>query len=219
MAEIGVYSGDFALTVLGRCSTLERYYMIDPWRHLNDWKKPANEDDSVFEHLLSEAKAKTEFAAEKRVILRGKTSEVVDEIHDHELDFAYVDGDHTLRGITIDLVRLYPKVRTNGWIGGDDFTRSIWQHPTRFEPTLVFPFAVYFAEAVEAPIYALPFAQFLIEKSAERSFSFVDLAGHYDDTSIRGQIGLGRFLKQMMVELLRSAQRRIWSTLFTWMTW
>ena len=70
---------------------------------------------------------------------------------------------------------MFDKVRPQGWIGGDDFARWIWQHGQSFEPTMVFPFAVYFAEAVGCPVYALPFGQFLIEKAPQRGFSFTDL--------------------------------------------
>jgi hypothetical protein len=109
---------------------------------------------------------------------------VIDQIPDGSLDFAYIDGDHTLRGITIDLIRLLPKVKEGGIIGGDDFVNTPWQHDTRFEPTLVCPFAVYFAEAVSLPIMAMPHKQFMIRKSREASFSFVDLTGAYSDLSL-----------------------------------
>src|SRR6266478_634244 len=148
MAEVGVYRGDFAAEMLRRCESLTAYYMIDPWKHLSDWNKPANKEDAVLEEYFQETKAKTEFAAAKRFILRGKTTEVIEQIPDGELDFAYIDADHTLKGIAIDLIRVYPKVRMGGLLGGDDFTNSMWEHRTTFEPTLVFPFAVYFAEAV-----------------------------------------------------------------------
>jgi Methyltransferase domain len=177
VAEIGVFRGEFAEHVLDACPRIETYYMLDPWRHLDDWNKPANRDDAEFEEILAEAMERTRAHAGKRVVLRGRTTDVVDEIPDGSLDFAYVDGDHTLRGITIDLVRVYPKVRAGGWIGGDDFARSIWQHGPEFEPTLVFPFAVHFAEAVGAPIHGLPHGQFLIEK--RRGFEFVDHTGKY----------------------------------------
>ena len=75
----------------------------------------------MFEKFYRETMAKTEAWAGKRKVLRGTTTEVIDEIPDGALDFAYVDGDHTLRGITIDLVRVLGKVRQGGWIGGDDF--------------------------------------------------------------------------------------------------
>lgn len=194
MVEVGVYRGGFAARILAECDGIQKYYMIDPWRHLEDWNKPFNISNEVLEGYLAETKAKTDFAAAKRVILRGKTTEVVGQIPDGELDFAYIDGDHTLRGVAIDLVRIFPKVKVGGWIGGDDFQRSVWHQSTRFEPTLVFPFAVYFAEAAGARIYALPYAQFLIEKCAGCAFAFLDFTGKYGDTGLRRQFSLGRLL-------------------------
>jgi hypothetical protein len=195
VAEIGVYRGDFAQALLQRCEGLTRYYMIDPWKHLSDWNKPANHPDAQLETYYQETKAKTEFAAGKRCILRGKTTDVIDQILDHTLDFAYIDGDHTLKGITVDLVCVYPKVRVGGFLTGDDFTPSIWEHKTTFEPTLVFPLAVYFAEAVGATIFALPNSQFCIQKTAERHFSFVDLTGKYGETTLRNQVAPESFLR------------------------
>lgn len=200
MAEIGVYRGDFAAEMLQRCPGLTAYYMIDPWRHLDDWNKPANHNDVTLENFLQEATAKTDFATGKRFILRGKTTEVIDQIPDGNLDFAYIDADHTLKGVAIDLIRTYPKVSTGGFIGGDDFTRSIWEHSARFEPTLVFPFAVYFAEAVGATIYALPYAQFCIRKGNGKEFAFVDLTGSYDDVTIRNQCAPAKLLKMTVSE-------------------
>lgn len=154
-------------------------------RRLAEWNKPANVDDDVFESLYREAMERTEAHAAKRAVLRGTTSETIHRIDDASLDFAYVDGDHTLRGVTIDLINVWPKIRGGGWIGGDDFCRPIWQHGERYEPTLVFPFAVHFAEAVGAPIYALPHNQFLIEKKADRPHELVDLTGRYGNTDLR----------------------------------
>jgi hypothetical protein len=200
MVEVGVYQGDFAAVLLERGQSIEKYYMIDPWRHLEDWNKPANEDDNEFVRFFQAAKAKTEFAASRRVILRGKTTEVIDQIPDRELDFAYIDGDHTLKGIAIDLVRVFPKVRPGGYIGGDDFTPTIWQHNTSFEPTLVFPFAVYFAEAMGATIFALPNSQFCMQKTDRDQFSFVDLTGDYRDLTLRNQMSPKRLLKTWLRE-------------------
>ena len=185
MAEIGVMSGDFAAAMLEASPIIERYLMIDPWRHLQGWNKPANLTDEQFARCREHALERTEWASSRRVVLRGTTSEVCGEIEDGSLDLAYIDGDHTLRGITIDLVNMFPKVREGGWIGGDDFVPSIWQHRRNFEPTLVFPFAVHFAEAMDVAVYGLPHSQFLIHKV--RGFSFTDLVGTYGDTSLRSQ--------------------------------
>lgn len=216
MVEIGVYQGDFASDVLRHCHSITKYYMVDPWRHLDDWNKPSNQDDAKFEDFFRITKEKTEFAAGRRVILRGKTTDVIDQIADSELDFAYIDGDHTLKGIAIDLVRSYPKVRIGGYIGGDDFTPTMWQHKTQYEPTLVFPFAVYFAEAVGATIYALPHSQFCLHKSGRSKFTFVDLTEQYRDLGLRSQLAPETMLKLSLSErfprfaqVLRRAKRLI----------
>jgi predicted O-methyltransferase YrrM len=187
VAEIGVYRGRFAARMLADCPAIEKYYMVDPWRNLEDWDKPANTTDETFERFYREAMERTSAQETKRVVLRGTTTEVIDRVPDASLDLAYVDGDHTLRGITIDLIRVFPKVRPGGWIGGDDFTPSIWQHGDDYEPTLVFPLAVHFAEAVGARIYGLPHKQFLIEKTAGGDHAFTDLTGRYGDTRLRRQ--------------------------------
>ena len=196
-AEIGVYRGRFATEMLAACSSIKKYYLVDPWRHLDDWNKPANTDDARFATHLAETKTNTEFAADKRIILRGTTTEVIDQIPDGSLDFVYIDGDHTLRGISIDLIKVYPKIRDGGWIGGDDFTHTVWQHGDRFEPTLVFPFVVYFAEAVGARIFGLPHLQFLICKPTQTAtgFEFVDLTESYADTTLQAQFRLQRVFR------------------------
>ena len=172
VAEVGVWRGDFAAAILDACPTIQRYYMIDPWRPLERWAKPLNVSTAEFEESLACALRVTEAHAEKRVVLRGTTKEQVGEIPDESLDFIYIDGDHTLRGITIDLLLMWPKLKQAGILGGDDFTVTPWQHAEQFEPTLVSPFAVYFAEAVDAPLRALAHSQFLIEKRS--GFVFED---------------------------------------------
>ncbi len=188
VAEIGVSRAIFAEALLSRCPGIATYYLIDPWRYLEDWNKPANKDDTTFDEYFEEAVERTAPWESKRVILRGRTTEVIDSIPDGSLDFAYVDGDHTLRGITIDLIRAWPKVRPGGLLGGDDFTPTIWQHEKNFEPTLVFPYAVYFAEAMGAPIAALPNNQFLIHK-VDEGFAFHDPVGDYGDLTLRQTLG------------------------------
>jgi len=187
VAEIGVFRGMFAEEILNRCPAITDYYMVDPWRHLDDWNKPANVSSKKFDDIYDEAMRRTAAHEGRRRVLRGRTSEVMGDIPDGRLDFAYIDGDHTLRGITIDLVQVFGKVRAGGWVAGDDFARRIWQHGQSFEPTMVFPFAVYFAEAVGCPIYALPFTQFLIEKDPSRGFSFTDLTNSYPGTDVLAQ--------------------------------
>lgn len=184
VAEIGVWKGAFAKHMLERCQTIRRYYMIDPWANLPDWNKPRNVSQTAFDDVYAEAMQKTEFAAEKRIVLRGVSKEVIARIPDESLDSVYVDGDHTLRGITIDLIKVLPKIREGGLLGGDDFKAKPSDQDPRYEPTLVCPFGVYFAEAMNLPIVALPFNQFVIQKRNDSAFSFIDLTGQYKNLSL-----------------------------------
>lgn len=176
VAEIGVYRGEFAEIILRSCSSISKYYMVDPWRFISDWNKPANKSNAIFNKYYREALDRTKFAEAKRIILRGKTNEVAENLPDKTLDFIYIDGDHTLKGITIDLKIAWEKVHNEGFIGGDDFCPNIWQHEKNFEPTLIFPYAIYFAEAMNVKIFALPFNQFLISKKCT-GFEFINLSG------------------------------------------
>lgn len=188
--ELGVWRGAFAEHILRHCPSIASFYMLDSWRHLDDWNKPANVDQPTFEDIFTLAMNKTDFARDRRIVLRGRTTEMIDKIPDVGLDIAYIDGDHTLRGIAIDLIRTYPKVRPGGILGGDDYTATIWQHGDNFEPTLVCPFAAYFAESQGAPIVILPHNQFAIVKPAQpgRDFRVIDTTQSYGARSLLAQV-------------------------------
>src|SRR4051795_11622675 len=78
LAEVGVWKGEYAEEILKRCPAIEKYYMIDPWATLPDWNKPFNVAPKEFDEVCREAMTRTEFAASKRVVLKGRTKEVVD---------------------------------------------------------------------------------------------------------------------------------------------
>src|SRR6056297_2500893 len=126
--ELGVWKGQFAEMVLQEIPNITNYWMLDPWRNLDNWNKPFNVGDAEFQKVHDEAMSRTDFAIDKRRVLRGTTREKIDEIADGQLDFAYIDGDHTLKGISIDLLSVWPKIRDGGIVLGDDFSSSIWQH-------------------------------------------------------------------------------------------
>lgn len=188
IAEIGVFKGDFTLELLDNCSSIKEYFMIDPWRNIKGWNKPANVSDSSFEKFYLETLNKTEFFKEKRYILKGTTIEVIESISDESLDFIYIDGDHTLKGITIDLICSWKKIKNNGFVAGDDLCSTIWQHGNEFEPTAVFPFVLFFAEAKNVKIYLLPYNQFLISKNS-KGFEVINFSNKdYSKTSLLEQI-------------------------------
>ena len=165
IAEVGVWQGDFAYQVLKHCPNVEKYYLVDPWRHLEDWKKPLNVDDDRFSRVFEATMKKLDFAKHRIVVLRGTTLEVVDQIPDADLDLVYIDGDHTAKGIVIDLVKLFPKVKVGGVIGGDEYVDNIYHHdPKRFDPTMVKPVVDGFVAAHALPHFYSNSTQFAFIK-------------------------------------------------------
>jgi hypothetical protein len=181
-AEIGVWEGQLTNKIISNPG-VEKYYMVDPWRNLNEWNKPFNVSDDKFVHVYNKALGNSEKYADKRVVLRGTSTEVSDSVLDSELDLCYVDGDHTLRGITLDLLVWMPKVRFGGIIAGDDAKLNPWQHP-KYEPTLVYPFCRYFAEAYNIPIYMTGNSQYIMFNRPDLGYNFVDLMGTYKTSAL-----------------------------------
>ena len=202
--EIGVWKGEFAQTMLEQVPGIECYTLIDPWRNLPNWNKPANRSDIEFEAIRAEALGRVDGFRDKVVEIRDTTKNAVRSIDDASLDFVYVDGDHTLRGITLDLLSILSKVRPGGFIAGDDFSKTIWQHGTRYTPTEVFPFAIHFAEAHDFKIYTLPFDQFLIVAKTD-AFSVKDYGGYAALTPTQ----IYAPPKRSIVGLLRRLVRRV----------
>lgn len=197
ICEIGVYRGDFSEKVLRKNSQIKNYYMIDPWRQITGLNKPSNVTDDKFNSFLNETISKTDFAKRKLKILRGTTLEEISKIDEESLDYVYLDGDHTLKGITIDLIKVWPKIKPEGVISGDDFVENIWQSNINYEPTLVFPYAIHFAEAMETTIYILPYNQFLISKEQD-GFKLVNLSEkNYDKIQLNYQFELGNKSKPL----------------------
>ena len=59
--------------------------------------------------------------AHRRLILRGLSSEMIKQIPDDSLIFAYLDGDHSYEGCLADLKAIYSKVKSGGIIAGHDY--------------------------------------------------------------------------------------------------
>lgn len=146
IAEIGVWQGSFCKFLLKECPNIEKYYLIDPWRHLDSWNKPLNVENQKFDKIYNKLMKELESYSDKVVILRGTTEEIISKIKDESLDFVYIDGDHTLNGITTDLNLMYPKMKMGSLIAGDDFVSNYNQHGSNFSLTMVKPVVTKFCQ-------------------------------------------------------------------------
>jgi hypothetical protein len=64
---------------------------------------------------------------------------------------------------------------------------------------------LYFAEAIGATIYGLPFDQFaiVVDRSSRRPFAFRDLTDSYKRLSLRNALGSNEFVKRALRKLKR----------------
>lgn len=113
-AEIGVEKGLNALFIINIIQP-KMLYLIDPWNNFmdEDSKEIIGEAQYLQTlHLLKDYSNKT--------IIRKTSLEAVDLIKE-ELDFIYIDGDHSYSGVYCDISKWYPKVKQGGIIAGHDF--------------------------------------------------------------------------------------------------
>ena len=176
-AEVGVWKGEFSKDVLLNIPQLEHYTLVDPWRHIEGWNKPFNDiHDEEFEEIYQQALQTVNQWQHKVTVLRTTSLEAASQITNASLDFVYLDGDHTLTGISVDMALWYDKVKPNGVLCGDDYVDIANQKQDapivsnsdnaehNYEPTMVKPFVDLFGHAKGIPIFDLGKRQFCLVK-------------------------------------------------------
>jgi hypothetical protein len=116
--EIGVAEGRFS-EILIKSPHFDKFYMIDAWQQLNQ-KGDGHNPQSWHDNNYKEALERTEKYADKRVVLRGLSNEMIKQIPDNSLILAYVDGDHSFQGCLNDLDAIWPKIQVGGVLAGHD---------------------------------------------------------------------------------------------------
>jgi hypothetical protein len=128
-AEIGVQRGEFSEYILANWDGI--LYMVDPWEYrVEEYNDPANVSDAEHETNYREAMRRMEPFWPRVRIMRKVSVEAAPCFENDELDFVYIDANHSYEAVTADLEAWYPKVRPGGIIAGDDFINN--SHP-RFE--------------------------------------------------------------------------------------
>ena len=116
--EVGVARGDYSEEVLRRWNGI--LYLVDAWKHLEQYRDTANGDDGVHEANYQSVKQK--FAGNENVVLVRKLSlEAAQDFADGSLDWVYIDANHSYEAVKADLAAWYPKVRNGGTISGHDY--------------------------------------------------------------------------------------------------
>lgn len=133
-AEVGVWRGDFSRRLLRRVRP-RRLYLIDPWAYAPDprygealyGRRGAGSQaamDQVHDEVAQRFAA--DVSAGRVVILRERSVDAAASMADGELDWVYIDGDHTHDQVLADLEAFLPKVKVGGLVCGDDYGEVGW---------------------------------------------------------------------------------------------
>lgn len=116
--EIGVFHGNNSLRIL-QMLPIKHLYLVDPFEDYPDYNTPLI-IPSGFDIALS----KLEPFYDRITPLQMKSKEASGVIP-NELDFVYIDGNHSYEYVKKDIETYYPKIRVGGVIGGHDITDNL----------------------------------------------------------------------------------------------
>jgi len=122
--ELGVWKGEFSELLLEWVKPT-KLYLVDPWLFQPEFSQSwyggtvANNQaamDDIYKDICERFGNKANVQ-----IVRKKTEELVDEIPDHSLDWAYIDANHAYDHVLRDLRTFELKIKHGGIFFGDDY--------------------------------------------------------------------------------------------------
>ena len=130
-AEVGSWKGNFSKMIL-RFNKPRKLFLIDPYMYVENYDNALygglsgsqeNMDaihDSVV-NMFSDNIAKGEVQ-----MIRKPSKDGIENLEDSGLDWIYIDGNHTHKYVIDDLKASWKKVKTGGYVTGDDYGVPGW---------------------------------------------------------------------------------------------
>jgi len=125
--EVGTWKGTsaaFMIVEIINSGKNIKFDCVDTWRGSEEHLRPGPHyeplavNDKLYEHFLENMKP----AEGKFTPVRFPSVEAANLYQDNSLDFVFLDAAHDYDSIKSDIIAWIPKVKTNGWIGGHDYT-------------------------------------------------------------------------------------------------
>ena len=120
--ELGVQAGVFTAETLTQWTTCSKFYLVDFWRSLTNYKDSANVNDQDHMTLMFAARIRMAQFEErtKLYFFPMLTSDAADFIPS-QIDFIYIDARHDYCGASEDIRVWWPKLRPGGVMAGHDY--------------------------------------------------------------------------------------------------
>lgn len=118
--EVGVLQGDQAAEVFFYLNP-EESWLVDPWS--TDFAAGyAGTKQKEWDEMHDFVQRR--FQSFPGVNILRNTSEEAASLVPDDLDFVYIDGDHSYLGCKLDIESWWPKIKVGGILGGDDLEYS-----------------------------------------------------------------------------------------------
>lgn len=104
--EIGVDRADTTIYLLENCSNLRHLYAVDPYPDRDNRYRATK---SKLDQYLN-------------CTLVHKTSDEAASLTPDDIDFVFIDGDHSYKAVMSDLQNYVPKIKSGGLLTGHDWT-------------------------------------------------------------------------------------------------
>jgi glycosyltransferase involved in cell wall biosynthesis len=118
-AELGVAFGGSSEAVL-RDTQVEKLYSIDMFQHDPGYDDPLNYTAEQFDMLFAFVQERLAPFGSRCILVRKESAAASTSVPD-QLDFVFLDANHSLEAVARDLRLWAPKVREGGIIGGHDY--------------------------------------------------------------------------------------------------
>jgi hypothetical protein len=116
--EIGVFGADHAENIMETLN-IKKLYLVDPYEERSDYGKDENNDSRILNLARREAMRKMAKYGDRVEFIKRDSISALEFIPDN-LDFVYVDGNHSYEFVKRDMEEYYKKIRTEGILGGHD---------------------------------------------------------------------------------------------------
>lgn len=117
--EIGVAFGGHSEAILNR-TNVKKLYSVDRYQHDPGYEDPLNYSDAQFDELYEFVKNRLSVFGDRCQLLRLDSAQAAQNIPD-DIDFVYIDADHSYEGVFRDLCLWSRKIRDGGIIAGHDY--------------------------------------------------------------------------------------------------
>ena len=117
--EIGTHTGQFADHILNSSDDNSVLYCVDPYASYENYNDAINLTTGDATFTTAHAQLTCKYGESRVTFVRKMSEDAVGDIPD-EIDFLYIDGNHSYSYVYRDLELYYPKVKSGGCIVGDD---------------------------------------------------------------------------------------------------